>query len=75
MPRAFGHDYTFTTWIMSLHSPTSKAELEDALDRLLQNAYRNGINVDNGSYELIHPDETIPDWDLTIMRLERGEVH
>jgi hypothetical protein len=74
MPRGFVHEYTSITWIMSLDSPASKAELEDALDRLVQNAYRNGVHVDNGGYDLIHPDETMPDWDLTIVRLEQREV-
>ncbi len=59
---------------MSLDSPTSKAELEKALGILIQNAYRNGVHVDNGGYDLIHTDEAIPDWDLTIVRLEQREV-
>lgn len=55
---------------MALESPTSKAELEEALDILIQKAYRNGVNVGNGGYELIHPEPTVPDWDLTIIRME-----
>lgn len=55
---------------MVLDSPTSKAELEEALDALVQNAYRNGVEVDNGGYHLLHHESPIPDWDLTIIRLE-----
>lgn len=55
---------------MAVNSPTSKADLEDALDVLLQQAYRNGVNVDNGGYALVHEDDTIPDWDLTVIRME-----
>lgn len=50
-------------------SPASKEELEEALDALVQSAYRNGVRVDNGGYELVHPDQTVPDWDLTIVRM------
>lgn len=55
---------------MALESPTSKVELEEALDALVQRAYQNDVNVDNGGYELIHKEDTMPDWDLTIIRLE-----
>lgn len=55
---------------MVLDSPTSKAELEEALDVLIQEAYRNGVEVDNGGYYLFHQEPAIPDWDLTIIRME-----
>lgn len=55
---------------MSVDSPTSKSELREALDDLVQNAYQNGVKVDNGGYELRHSEESVPDWDLTIIRLE-----
>lgn len=55
---------------MEITSPTSKGELEAALGELVQNAYQNGVTVDNGGYELIHEDLDIPDWDLTIIRME-----
>jgi hypothetical protein len=55
---------------MTTESPASKQELEVALDNLVQQAYRNGVEVADGSYELIHQNETIPDWDLTIIRLK-----
>lgn len=55
---------------MTLNSPTSKAELEEALDKLVKAAYRNGVDVDNGGYDLRHHETTVPDWDLTIIRME-----
>lgn len=55
---------------MVLNSPTSKAELEEALDVLVQEAYFNGVEVDNGGYDLVHQQPTIPDWDLTIIRMD-----
>lgn len=55
---------------MALDSPTSKAELEVALDELIQRAFKNGVHVGNGGYELIHDDTSVPDWDLTIVRME-----
>lgn len=55
---------------MVLDSPTSKAELQEALDALVQKAYDNGVEVDNGGYNLFHQETTIPDWDLTIIRVE-----
>lgn len=48
--------------------PTSKAELRDALDMLVQAAYVNGVEVDNGGYALTHADPTIPDWEIHITR-------
>lgn len=55
---------------MVLDSPTSKQELENALDVLVRNAHLNGVTVGNGSYELIHEEKPIPDWELTIIRME-----
>lgn len=56
--------------ILNFDSPTSKAEFEDALDVLVREAYQNGVEVDNGGYELLHQESAIPDWDLTIIRME-----
>lgn len=58
-----------TGCIMTVPSPTSKAELEAALDELVLSAHRNGVHVGNGGYELLHDDNTLPDWDLTIVRM------
>lgn len=54
---------------MTLDSPTSKAELEEALEVLTRKAYQNGVEVGNGGYDLRHQEPTVPDWDLTIIRL------
>lgn len=55
---------------MALDSPATKVELEEALDALVQRAYRNGVRVANGGYALTHEEKTMPDWDLTIIRME-----
>lgn len=55
---------------MSLTSPNSKDDLERSLNVLVKRAYRNGVEVGNGGYELIHEEKNIPDWDLTIIELE-----
>lgn len=57
--------------IMSLNSPNSKQELEQALDSLIQSAHQNGVHVGNRGYELLHEDEAMPDWDLTINRMKK----
>lgn len=61
-------------FIMSIDSPTSKSELREALDELVVNAYQNGVTVDNGGYELCHPDQSVPDWDVTIIRLAKPDT-
>jgi hypothetical protein len=55
---------------VSLASPESKSELQDALDELLQNAYQNGVTIDNGGYDLRHSNDSMPNWEVTIFRLE-----
>ncbi|WP_176548154.1 hypothetical protein [Natrinema sp. CBA1119] len=55
---------------MSMNSPTSKEELQEALDELIQRAHQNGVEVADGGYELIHHDESTPDWDMTIIRMK-----
>ncbi|GEM_PF-3282139 len=56
---------------MSEWSPSSKAELEESLDELVRQAHQNGVTVSDCGYELLHNDESKPDWDLTILRLKR----
>lgn len=56
---------------MSEWSPSTKAELQESLDELVRQAHQNGVCVSDCGYELLHDDESIPDWDLTIIRLER----
>lgn len=55
---------------MTIDSPATRAELREALDRLVRRAYRNGVTVGNGGYELVQHDAATPDWDLTIIRVE-----
>ena len=54
---------------MTVSSPSTKGELEESLDKLVQRAHLNGVTV-TGGYELIHVNESRPDWDLTIIRLK-----
>ena len=50
-------------------SPQSKGELEDSLTELVQRAHCNGVSV-AGGYELSHIKKSIPNWDVTIVRLK-----
>lgn len=52
-----------------MESPTSEAELQEALDALVQEAYWNSVTIE-GAYELRHPETTIPDWELICTRLD-----
>ena len=56
---------------MSEWSPRTKAELEESLDELVRRAHQNGVSVSDCGYELLHTDESRPDWDLTIIRLKQ----
>lgn len=59
---------------MSLDSPTSKSELRKALDELVVNAYQNGVTVDDSGYGLCYSEEPVPDWDVTIIRIEKSDT-
>lgn len=48
--------------------PTTKAELEKALDELVLRAHANGVEVDNGGFALRHDEPEIPDWEVLITR-------
>jgi hypothetical protein len=54
---------------MTIDSPSTKSELEESLNKLVQRAHLNGVTV-TGGYELLHATESTPDWDLTIIRLK-----
>lgn len=56
---------------MSEWSPSTKAELEGSLDELVRRAHGNGVSVSDCGYELLHDDDSTPDWDLKILRLKR----
>lgn len=70
MPYCFLSDSLYLSLLMTMDSPTSKEEFQEALDELTQRAYQNGVEVADGGYELIHPDRTTPDWDMTIIRMK-----
>jgi hypothetical protein len=52
-----------------MRSPTSKVELEQELDAVVQEAYRNNVTIE-GAYVLRHPETTMPDWELICTRVE-----
>lgn len=48
--------------IMKVDSPTSKAELQEALTDLIRQSYQNDVTIE-GAYELRSPEKTKPDWE------------
>lgn len=54
--------------------PTTKEELSIALDELVRQAHTNGVDVDNGGYDLLHPEPNVPDWDVVITRLKKPSL-
>lgn len=52
--------------------PTTKRELQQAMDNLVLRALENGVPIDNGGYELRHDDD-VPDFELMIFRLEKSD--
>ncbi len=56
---------------MSEWSPRTKAELEGSLNELVRRAHQNGVSVSDCGYELFDNDESMPDWDLEIIRMKR----
>lgn len=55
--------------IMTVDSPTSKAELREALAVLIQQSYQNDVAIEGG-YELRSPEKTMPDWECVCIRLQ-----
>lgn len=53
----------------------TKEELREILDASITQAYRNGVTVDNGGYELRHVDTDIPDWEVHITRTTKAPRH
>jgi hypothetical protein len=51
--------------------PTTKAELQDAFDTVLLQAYRNGIQVGGQGYTIRHDDPELPDWELEIVPIPK----
>lgn len=63
------HPAVLSTFSMVVDGPTSKQEFELALDKVIVQAYRNGVSLDNGGYILRHNSSDIPDLELMIYRL------
>lgn len=49
--------------------PTSKAELEDALDKLIGQAHQNGVEITDGGYVSHHTATEAPDIEVMVYRL------
>lgn len=54
---------------MGVGSPTSKAELQEALTVLIRRSYQNNVAIE-GAYEIRSPEKTIPDWECVCIRLK-----
>lgn len=54
---------------MNADSPTSKAELQEALSILIRQSYQNNVAIE-GAYEVRSPEKTIPDWECVCVRLK-----
>lgn len=52
--------------------PTTKSELKVEIEKLLLQAYFNGVDVDNGGYPFYHEDPEVPNWDLHLTRVVDG---
>lgn len=53
--------------------PTSIPKFRRALDTLLEDSYRNGIEVSRQDYVLRHDDDSIPDWEVSITQVLKPE--
>ena len=62
--------YNSICYLVSNSGPTSKEELRKSLDETIKQAYENGVELDNGGYELRHDDPEIPDWEVLIYLLQ-----
>jgi hypothetical protein len=52
-----------------MDSPTSKAELQEAITILIRQSQQNGVAIE-GAYEIRSPEKSIPDWECVCTRLE-----
>lgn len=55
---------------MGGQEPTTKEELRQALDKIIQQAYTNDVNLNDGAYPLHHDDPDLPDFELMLFRLK-----
>lgn len=49
--------------------PTSKAEFEDALDKLIVQAHQNGVEITDGGYVPHNTSKEVPDVEVMFYRL------
>jgi len=52
-------------------SPATKAELQEALDMVLLQAYNSGLQVGGQGYTIRHDDPELPDWELEIVPIPK----
>lgn len=52
--------------------PTSKAEFEDALDKLIVQAHQNGVEITDGGYASHHTSKELPDVEVMFYRLAKS---
>ena len=52
-------------------APKTETELQNALDRLAQTAYVNGVEISDVSFALRHDGHGYPDWEVVFVRLEK----
>ena len=55
---------------MGRQGPTTRAELRQSLDETIQQAYKNGVNLNDGAYPLQHDDPDMPDFELMLFQLK-----
>lgn len=56
--------------MIELTEPTTKDELQDALDKIIQSAFQNGVALDDGEYLLLC--ESDPTWEVQLIRMADG---
>ncbi len=55
---------------MRRQGPTTKEELRQSLDEIIQQAYNNGVDLNDGAYPLQHDDQDTPDFELMLFQLK-----
>lgn len=54
--------------------PETREEFESRLDELVRAAYENGAVTSNEGYTLRHDDREIPDWEVTLVEVQKRET-
>lgn len=55
---------------MRRQGPATKEELRQSLDEIIQQAYNNGVDLNDGAYPLQHDDPDTPDFELMLFQLK-----